>query len=189
MTLAPRLRAALLVVGLAVTVAAIWWVESRDDDLAGARAEAGRASTKPSRPVSPGARVDRVARVDAAPTGVPPAVDLARALRTPRPAAADAFEPRNWTPPPRKLTAAQRAAAAPPPPPPPQAPPLPYRYIGMMGEDGRTTLFLSSGERDLAARTGDVLDGVWRLDQVDERRALFMYVPLQQSRTLTLGAR
>ena len=192
MTLAPRLRAALLVIGLAVTIAAIWWVESRDGEIAGARAEAGRAPTKASRPASPSGRVDRVdrvARVDAVPTGVPPAVDLARALRTPRPVAADAFEPRNWTPPPRKQTAAERAAAAPPPPPPPQAPPLPYRYMGMMGEDGRTTLFLSTGERDLAARPGDVLDGVWRLDQVDERRALFMYVPLQQSRTLTLGAR
>jgi len=34
-----------------------------------------------------------------------------------------------------------------------------------------------------------VLDGVWRLELVNEQRALFVYVPLQQSRTLTLGAR
>jgi hypothetical protein len=186
-TLAPRLRAALLAVGLAGTLAAIWAVESRDESLADARADVGQAAAPAMRPA---ARADRALSAPAAtPEGPPPAVDLARAVRIPRPLAADAFEPRSWAPPPRKLSAVERAAAAPPPPPPPQAPPLPYRYMGMMGDGATTTLFLANGERDMAAKPGDVLDGVWRLELVNEQRALFTYVPLQQSRTLTLGAR
>jgi len=190
MTLAPRLRVALLVAGLAVTVAAIGWIESRDEPKAATTARAG--STDAKRPPAPGGDARQTvpsASTPAAHTGPSPAVDLARARRTPQPLAVDAFSPRSWAPPPRKQSAAERAATAPPPPPPPQAPPLPFRYVGMLGDDGKTTLFLSNGERDVAARPGDVLDGGWRLDEVDERRALFTYVPLEQSRTLTLGAR
>ncbi len=196
MTLAPRLRAVLLAAGLALTVAAIGWVESRDEP-----ADEKRANARTAAPRVTAARTDDTKMPDSTrpapsspaaapvPAGPAPAVDLTRARRALQPLAADAFAPQSWAPPPRKLTAAEQAAAAPPPPPPPQAPPLPYRYVGMMGDDGRTTLFLSNGERDLMARPGDVLDGVWRLELVNEQRALFVYVPLQQSRTLTLGAR
>lgn len=194
MTLAPRLRAALLAIGLALTLAAIGWVESRDEPVATApspRAGVGRADAKPSAPAKAGDAQGTGPSMtpQAAHPGPVPAVDLARVHRAPQPLAVDAFAPRSWAPPPRKQTAAERAAAAPPPPPPPQAPPLPFRYVGMLGDDGRTTLFLTNGDRDVAAKPGDVIDGVWRLELVNEQRALFVYVPLQQSRTLTLGAR
>lgn len=198
MTLAPRLRATLLAAGLVLTVAAIGWVESRDDPADATRANAGSAAPKRTTPRSDDAKVPDAARpVPSAPVSVgaqvpagpAPAVDVTRARRALQPLAADAFAPQSWAPPLRKLSAAERAAAEPPPPPPPQAPPLPYRYVGMMGDEGVTTLFLSNGERDVLARPGDVLDGVWRLELVNEQRALFVYVPLQQSRTLTLGAR
>jgi hypothetical protein len=198
MTLAPRFRATLLAAGLALTVAAIGWVESRDEP-----ADAPRANAGPAAPRKTAARADDAKAPDGTrraapapappeaqvPAGPAPAVDVNRARRTLQPLAVDAFAPRSWAPPPRKLTVAEQAAAAPPPPPPPQAPPLPYRYVGMMGDDGRTTLFLANGDRDMMASPGDVLDGVWRLELVNEQRALFVYVPLQQSRTLTLGAR
>jgi hypothetical protein len=200
MTLAPRLRAMLLAAGLGLTVAAIGWVESRDDPAGETRAAAGPAAATRSAGGAENMKVPDAARRPQAasapatpeaqvPAGPAPAVDLTRARRTLQPLAVDAFAPRSWAPPPRKLTVAEQAAAAPPPPPPPQAPPLPYRYVGMMGDDGRTTLFLANGDRDVMARPGDVLDGVWRLELVNEQRALFVYVPLQQSRTLTLGAR
>lgn len=194
MTLAPRLRAALLVIGLALTLAAIGWVESRDEPVE--TASPTRAGADPAAATRRVPAAGAESRTVAAPTATPaaqagpaPAVDLARARRIVQPLAGDAFEPRSWAPPPRKPTAAERAAAAPPPPPPPEAPPLPFRYIGMLGNDGATTLFLANGDRDVAARPGDVIDGVWRLELVNEQRALFVYVPLQQSRTLTLGAR
>ena len=116
MTLAPRLRATLLAVGLALTVAAIGWVESRDEP-----ADATRANAGPAAPKRTAARADDAKGPDGArraapaeaqvPAGPAPAVDLTRARRALQPLAADAFAPQSWAPPPRKLSAVERAAA------------------------------------------------------------------------------
>jgi len=88
----------------------------------------------------------------------------------------DAFAARSWTPPP------------PPPPPPPQAPPLPFKYMGMLDETPtRTVWYLTAGERLIVAAAGEVIDSVWRLDGVEADQLQFTYLPLEQKLQLAIG--
>lgn len=98
-------------------------------------------------------------------------------------ASQDAFAPRNWTPPPPPPP----KALPPPPPPPPMAPPLPFRYVGKMLEDGRLVVFLDANGRNIAIKGGEVLDGQWRVDGVEPRLIRFNYLPLEQTATLIIG--
>lgn len=73
------------------------------------------------------------------------------------------------------------------PPPPPEAPPLPYSYIGRWQEGGNTTFYLARGELPVSVRAGQVLDGVWKLEAVDDAGLNFVYLPLNQTRRLRTG--
>lgn len=95
----------------------------------------------------------------------------------------DAFAPRDWTPPPPPPP----KALPPPPPPPPMAPPLPFRYVGKMLENGRLVVFLDKNGRSLAVRGNEVLDGQWHVDEIEPRLIRFTYLPLAQTATLIIG--
>ncbi|MEW6120845.1 MAG: hypothetical protein AB1593_12235 [Pseudomonadota bacterium] len=73
------------------------------------------------------------------------------------------------------------------PPPPPQAPALPFAYMGRWLEGGETTWYLTRGSLPLAVRTGQVLDGVWRLEEARAGMLNFTYLPLNQTRSLRTG--
>ncbi len=73
------------------------------------------------------------------------------------------------------------------PPPPPQAPPLPFRYLGKLIEDGRTTAFIVSGERNLIVREGDTLQGAYRVERIEDQSMTFTYLPLKQSQMLSFN--
>jgi hypothetical protein len=95
--------------------------------------------------------------------------------------AGEAFPARTWQPPP------------PPPPKPgtekPQAPPLPFEYFGQIGIEGKSTVFLTHGERNYPVKTGDVIEGAYRVDEIREDAVVFTYLPLAQQQTLVFGAR
>ncbi|MCA1925908.1 MAG: hypothetical protein LDL16_06490 [Thiobacillus sp.] len=73
------------------------------------------------------------------------------------------------------------------PPPPPQAPALPYAYMGRWLEGGETTWYLTRGSMPLAVRSGQILDGVWRLESPRDGVLNFTYLPLNQTRSLRTG--
>lgn len=73
------------------------------------------------------------------------------------------------------------------PPPPPQAPALPYAYMGRWLDGGDTTWYLTRGSQPVSVRTGQVLDGVWRLDAASAGALTFTYLPLNQTRSLRTG--
>ena len=73
------------------------------------------------------------------------------------------------------------------PPPPPQAPPLPFSYLGRWQDAGQTTWYLARGALPVSVRTGQVLDGVWRLEPVTGGMLNFTYLPLNQTRSLRTG--
>lgn len=77
----------------------------------------------------------------------------------------------------------------PPPyvPPPPQAPALPFSYMGRWQDDGQTTYYLMRGTLPLSVRSGQVLDGMWRLEPVTNGILNFTYLPLNQTRSLRTG--
>lgn len=75
----------------------------------------------------------------------------------------------------------------PPPPPPPMAPPLPLRYLGRMQDGTVAQLFVSYNGDNLALKAGDVIGGSYRLDTIQNNRAVFTYIPLNQTQTMIFG--
>ena len=80
------------------------------------------------------------------------------------------------------------AAARKGPPPAPVAPPLPFRYQGKLMEEGGITVFLAQGDRILPARAGDLLNNQYRVESVTAAAITFMFEPLKQRQTLTIGS-
>jgi hypothetical protein len=188
MSLDPRLRKGLVFGALAVTLAAVRWVDGEPElssaGAAPAPSEAVQLAQAPR---------ERRAERDALPDGsratpAPVLPDPRTLRRRSEHKVGDAFGARNWEPPPARPTAAQRAAeaaAAAAPPPPPQAPPLPFRYVGMLGEEEEhTTVFLEKQDKGYAVKPGDVIDGTYRVEETGEGRVVFTYLPLEQRQVL-----
>lgn len=69
----------------------------------------------------------------------------------------------------------------------PTTPPLPYTYAGRLIEHAQPIVFLQRGNHSLAVRSGEVIDGVWRLDEVTQTSLSFSYLPLGTAVPLTFG--
>ncbi len=91
--------------------------------------------------------------------------------------AVDPFAPRSFSPP--------AAAAEPGKTAKPTAPPLPFRYLGKMIEDGKLNVFLARGDESLAVTAGQRV-GEYRVDRITEREVLFTYLPLKTKQSLPL---
>lgn len=78
---------------------------------------------------------------------------------------------------------------APPPLPPPRpvAPPLPFQYLGKLSEDGQIRVFLNHQGKYLIARTGDVIDGIYRVEDIAGSRMTLLYQPLKERQVLSIG--
>ncbi len=89
----------------------------------------------------------------------------------------NAFEPQSWTPP--------------PPPPPenlkPTAPPLPFSVIGKKIQDGEWQVFLANQDRVYVIKAADVIDGIYRVDNVTPPMLTLTYMPLKIQQTLAIG--
>ena len=79
---------------------------------------------------------------------------------------------------------------APPPLPPPKpvAPPLPFQYLGKLSEDGQIRVFLNHQGRYLIATTGDVIDGIYRVEEIAGSRMTLLYQPLKEKQVLMIGS-
>jgi hypothetical protein len=58
-----------------------------------------------------------------------------------------------------------------------------------MIDRGTTTLFVAQGAQNLSIKTGDVVGEVYRLEQIGDTNATFVYIPLQERQTLSMGNR
>lgn len=181
MRIPPKLRAALLIVGLGATLAAVRWADSLPDvGGASAGAIAERPRERSSRQQQPAAQ--------------PSALDLQRLQRGPQQdPESDPFGTRDFRPPPPpkpKALPGQLNTAGlppPPPPPPPQAPPLPFVYMGRLDEDQNMTVFLTAGDRNLVVKPGDVIDNTYKIEQVTDSAVVLTYLPMNQQQTLAIG--
>lgn len=113
------------------------------------------------------------------------AVGRVAALREKDPSASasgNAFAPKSfYVPPPRPR------AAPPPPPPAPTAPPLPFRFMGVMKESPTKTLvFLSRDDQLYSVRAGDVLDRTYRVESIEPDGITFVYLPLNETQKLSI---
>lgn len=90
--------------------------------------------------------------------------------------AADSFAPRNWQPPPAPVKVEA-----------PKAPPLPFRYLGKLLEEGGIIVFLGQGARTHLLRKGDVLAD-YRVEEITPAEMSFVYLPLEEKQRLTFGS-
>jgi hypothetical protein len=143
------------------------------------------------------ARADENAALTAQGSGAAPAVGSPQA--TPAGAAApslptrsrfaasasnDPFAPKGWLPPPPPPPPA--AAALPPPPPPaPTAPPVPFRFVGLIEEKAaKPAAFIAKGEALFVVHVGDVVESTYRIESFNSAQVVITYLPLQQRQTI-----
>lgn len=86
---------------------------------------------------------------------------------------------------PRSFSSPDEAAHAPGVPHKPVAPPLPFRYLGKMIEDGKLNVFLARGDESLSVRAGQRV-GEYRIDKVTDSEIVFTYLPLKTKQSLPL---
>jgi hypothetical protein len=134
----------------------------------------GESETAPESAIV--AAVERPAKSTAQPA--PPASDaVASTGERMRDSAIDLFAPRDWNPPPPPVEVKPAR---------PEAPPLPYRYLGRWEENGALTLILGHGDLSIPVRSGQILDGQWRVDRISASRIDFTFLPLKTRAHLAL---
>jgi hypothetical protein len=101
---------------------------------------------------------------------------IGREAKPPHDPVADIFERQTW-----EVTAPAEAAA------PPAAPPLPFAYMGKVVDDGIETVFLTRQDKNYAVKTGETIDGVYRLEKIEPSSVTFTYLPLRQRQRLATG--
>ncbi len=97
--------------------------------------------------------------------------------RTDEGPANDPFSPKSFAPQQAPAPAAAPEKAGPPP--------LPFRYLGKMIEDGRLAVFLAQGDESLSVKAGDRI-GEYRVDAVTETEVRFTYLPMKTKMSLPL---
>jgi hypothetical protein len=172
MTVKVTPRHVLLATGLFGTLIATAWV-SRFGDGTPAAAVARRSG--------PVADLARATGTNESSGRLGVNVATLRSKETARRPARDAFGSKSFyvAPPPTPV----RADAAPPPP---SAPPLPFRYVGLIQEEGALTLFLESGERLYSVKVGDVIDGNYRVEEISPQGVEFLYLPMNMRQSLNI---
>ena len=142
--------------------------------VVGALASVVAGREKPSSAV-----VEAAPRVDAR-LQVNADIDLAKLdARVDDGAKTDAFAPRNFSP----VMPPQAAAGKPDSR--PEAPPLPFRYLGKMIEDGKLSVFLANGDESITVHAGSRI-GDYRIDKITEAEVRFTYLPLKTKQSLPL---
>lgn len=167
---AARLRWVILLTVAAITAAFSFYPESDDG-----------AVLNPNRT----GKHAEVARTKAAPATVEPQViDSDDSL--------DPFAPRGWQlpPPPAPTPVAVAAVPAVPvaPPAPVGPPPLPYKFMGAMNDDGNIVIYLSRGDQALVARGGETLDGTYKVLAIDSQHIEFEHLPTGEKQSLSIPA-
>lgn len=107
-------------------------------------------------------------------------IDLSK-LERPAPSApqADPFARRSFAAPP--------PAAAPAGPAKPAAPPLPFRYLGKLTENGRTEVFLLRGDDIVSIAPGQKIDAEYRVERISETEVSMTFLPLGTRQSLELA--
>lgn len=170
-----RTRWAAYGVALFATLVAARWAGGQDETMV--RSEQRLGERPASQPAAP------------APRDVPPELDLTRlAARSAGDGGRDLFPAVSWAQVAREQEISRRPPPRPLPPPRPQAPPLPFTYMGKIVEDGKATVFLVQGDRNLIVREGETVQGSYRVDAIAEQAMTLTYLPLDKQQTLSFDA-
>ena len=69
---------------------------------------------------------------------------------------------------------------------PPAPPPLPFRYIGRVVQDGRVEVLLLRGAQHFSVAAGEALGSQYRVEKIGDSEILFLYLPLNVQQVLPL---
>lgn len=89
-----------------------------------------------------------------------------------------AWGPPQPAPPPVRLVAAESSS-------PPEAPVFPHGWVGRY-LDPAPRAIIAGPMRTWVVSTGDVIEGQWRVDAIDERQMTLTYLPLGLSQTVAM---
>lgn len=101
------------------------------------------------------------------------------------------FAPRLWEPPPQPVPTEMREVKtveieqAPEEQPPP---PLPYKFLGQMQNDGERILYLGRGDQVLLAKKGDVVENSYKVVEISDVQVEFESVQLGIRQSLPIPA-
>lgn len=177
MSIGKKQRWSVLILLLGLTLSATAWVSQHDEpDTAVAEADAAQPEIDAAQPANiaqPEKKAEQTAHESAG-------LNLEKLQRAPaEDAATDLFAAKSWyvpPPPPKPMS-----------PPPPSAPLLPFAYMGKLIEDGQTTVFLTKQDRNYVVKTGDTIDGTYKVEEVSARILTLTYLPLNIKQTLMIG--
>jgi hypothetical protein len=76
-------------------------------------------------------------------------------------------------------------------PSPANAPPLPFRYVGRLSQNGRSEVLLMRGAMLHSVAEGDEIDGEYRVERISGASVHFTYLPggMKQNLDLTAASR
>lgn len=69
----------------------------------------------------------------------------------------------------------------------PVAPALPFTYIGKLLEDGHYTVFLAGNGRNYAAKEGQTVAQIYRVEEITPPLMTVTYIPMSIKQTLSIG--
>lgn len=72
-----------------------------------------------------------------------------------------------------------------PPPPPPEAPAFTHAWVGRY-VDTQPKAILAGPTRTWVVQVGDVIEGQWRIESIQERQMQVIYLPMQQRLTVMM---
>lgn len=174
------MNARMRLIGGAALVVGVWsaWIVYGPKEAN--TAEVGRRA-RPAHRVAPAQQAREEARD---PTAAMPARSALAVAANRNP-----FEARPWVvkrEPPKVVAVVAPPVVQPEAPPPPPPLQLPYKFLGMYAEKtGAPSVFLALGERLIVAKSGDTVEGGFRLQSVSARELTFVHV--QQNVTLRMS--
>jgi hypothetical protein len=69
----------------------------------------------------------------------------------------------------------------------PQPPPLPFIYLGRLGEAGRYKVFIAAYGKNHAVSAGDLVIQHYRIERIDPPTMTVTYLPMNLTQTLPIG--
>ena len=179
------IKPAVLIGACAATFAVAFHFSGSGDDVV---QPVARSDGHPSVPVGaattvPGAGGAGNSAPGSAAAGTPGAPNLPTRTRITESTSKDPFAPKGWLPPPPPPAAVPIEAAAPPPP--PTAPPVPFRFVGLIEEkSAKPAAFIAKGDALYVVHVGDLVETNYRVESFNSAQVVVTYLPLQQRQTI-----
>lgn len=100
-------------------------------------------------------------------------------------ASKDPFAARGWLPPPPPPAPAPVVPVVAEAPPPPTAPPVPFKFVGLIEEKAaKPAAFIAKGDALFVVHVGDVVENTYRVESFNSAQVVVTYLPLQQRQTI-----